>query len=65
MYLPITIFVLKCAVNFIMGLKVCKLLGTRPKKIKITISTLFFLIVLKVENTDGERLFGGEAAIQT
>ena len=33
---------LKCAANSLMGLKVCKLLGTRHKKIKITISTGFF-----------------------
>ena len=39
MYIPITLFVLKCAANSLVGLKVCKLLGSRQKKIKITIST--------------------------
>ena len=42
MYIPITLFELKLSANSLMGLKVCKLLGTRPKKIKITISTWFF-----------------------
>ena len=36
MYIPITLFVLKLSANSLIGLKVCKLLGTRPKKIKIT-----------------------------
>ena len=42
MYIPITLFVLKLSTNSLMGSKVCKLLGSRQKKIKITISTLFF-----------------------
>ena len=34
MYIPITLFVLNCAANSPMGLKVGKLLGTQQKKKK-------------------------------
>ena len=42
MYIPITLFVLKCAANSLMGLKVCKLLGTRQKKLKLQFLHDFF-----------------------
>ena len=42
MYIPITLLVLKCAANSLMGLKVYKLLGSRPKKSKSQFQHDFF-----------------------
>ena len=67
MYIPTTLFVSKLSANSFMGLKVCKLLGTRQKKIKITISTLFFQKWYQkyrspIRDFCGEAAIGGEAA---
>ena len=53
MYISITQFVIECAANSLIDLKVRKLLGTRRKKLKSPFFFMIFLIRIK-SYEDGE-----------
>ena len=62
MNIPKTLFELKLSANYLMGLKVCKLLGTRPKKSKSQFQYDFFNRAKSLKHRRWEAFFVNSAA---